>query len=82
MKTKRIIEGLNNNQKFRAIINGVYIGDCMVKDLTGNRFLHQGQRIAVWYALEQIGKAHSLGSQMVNSFATHRDGIDIQVDLL
>ena len=33
MRTKVIIDGLNNTQKFRAVINGVFIGDCQVKDL-------------------------------------------------
>jgi hypothetical protein len=54
----------------------------MVKDLNTNRFPHRAQRVTVWYALEQIAKSHRQGSKMVNSFGTHRDGIDIQVDLL
>ena len=41
MRTKIIIEGLRNTQKFRAIINGVVIGDCQVKDILGSRFGHR-----------------------------------------
>ena len=48
MRTKQIIMGLNNTQRFRAVINGVVIGDCQVKDLNGIRFQQREQRIAVW----------------------------------
>ena len=51
MNTKIIIDGLKNSQKFRAIINGVVIGDCQVKDLVGSRFGQREQRLAVWDAL-------------------------------
>lgn len=82
MRTKVIIEGLNNSQKFRAIINGVFIGDCQVKDLMGNRFLHQAQRVAVWNALMDVAMRRRHGLNMTGFATRTKDGIDIQVDLV
>jgi hypothetical protein len=92
MRTKRIIEGLKNSQKFRAVINGVIIGDCQVKDLVGNRFQQRDQRIAVWQALEMIASSHRVGSTMVDSYGrsfeiydstfNNKTVIDVQVNLL
>jgi UDP-N-acetyl-D-mannosaminuronic acid transferase (WecB/TagA/CpsF family) len=81
MRTKQIIMGLNNTQKFRAIINGVFIGDCQVKDLTGNRFPHQVQRVAVWEALMEVARSRRVGANQIG-FAGNRQGIDVQVDLV
>lgn len=81
MRTKVIIEGLNNSQKFRAIINGVFIGDCQVKDLMGNRFPHVAQRVAVWDALMEIARARRCGANQIG-FAGNRRGFDVQVDLV
>lgn len=81
MRTKVIIDGLNNTQKFRAIINGVIIGDCQVKDLLGNRFPQREQRVAVWDALMYLARDRRLGKN-VSGFGTNRNGIDIQVDLV
>lgn len=81
MRTKVIIDGLKNTQKFRAIINGVYIGDCMVKDLTTNRFPHQVQRVAVWEALMEVARARRVGANQIG-FAGVRQGVEIQVDLV
>jgi len=81
MRTKVIIDGLNNTQKFRAIINGVFIGDCQVKDLLGNRFPQREQRVAVWDALMYLARDRRLGRN-VSGFGTNRDGVDVQVDLV
>ena len=81
MRTKVIIEGLNNSQKFRAVINGVMIGDCQVKDLVGNRFPQTQQRVAVWEALMEIARARRFGANQVG-FAGNRRGFDVQVDLV
>ena len=81
MRTKVIIDGLNNTQKFRAIINGVFIGDCQVKDLLGNRFPQREQRVAVWDALMYLARDRRLGRN-VTGFGTNRDGVDVQVDLV
>ena len=82
MNTKIIIDGLKNSQKFRAIINGVMIGDCQVKDLMGSRFPQREQRVAVWNALMQIGMRKRHGLEIINGFGTNANGIDIQVDLV
>ena len=81
MRTKVIIEGLNNTQKFRAVINQIMVGDCQVKDLMGNRFPHQAQRIAVWEALEEVARARRHGVDLTG-FAGQRRGFDVQVDLV
>jgi hypothetical protein len=81
MRTKVIIDGLNNTQKFRAIINGVIVGDCQVKDLMGNRFGQTEQRVAVWDALLDIAMRRRHGLQ-VTGFATRRGNVEIQVDLV
>ena len=80
MNTKIVIDGLKNSQKFRAIINGVFIGDCQVKDLMGNRFPHREQRVAVWDALAKIAMSKRHGTPIQGYAGTIRD-IDIQVDL-
>ena len=82
MRTKIIIEGLRNTQKFRAIINGVFIGDCQVKDLMASRFPHQEQRVAVWNALCMIAMSKRIGKP-ITGFSQHtNNGVDIQVDLV
>ena len=81
MNTKIVIDGLKNSQKFRAIINGVFIGDCQVKDLMGNRFPQREQRMVVWDALMQVAMRRRIGMNMVGYAGTIR-GIDIQVDLV
>jgi hypothetical protein len=82
MRTKVIIDGLNNTQKFRAVINGVIIGDCQVKDLVGNRFGQREQRVAVWDALAQIAMRRRVGTTLINGYGTNRDGVDVQIDLI
>lgn len=82
MRTKVIIDGLKNTQKFRAVINGVIIGDCQVKDLLGSRFGQREQRVAVWDALMQIAIRHRTGLTLMNGYGTNKNGIDIQVDLV
>ena len=82
MNTKIIIDGLKNSQKFRAIINGVVIGDCQVKDLLGNRFMQREQRIAVWNALMKIGTSRRINLGCCTGFSGRDQGVDIQVDLI
>jgi hypothetical protein len=82
MRTKVIIDGLKNTQKFRAIINGVVIGDNQVKDLLGGRFQQREQRVAVWNALQQIAVRQRTGLKLMTGYGTNKDGIDIQVDLV
>lgn len=81
MRTKVIIDGLKNTQKFRAVINEVFIGDCQVKDLLGSRFPHQVQRVAVWEALMEVARARRCGANQIG-YAGTRQGIQVQVDLV
>ena len=82
MNTKILIDGLKNSQKFRAIINGVFIGDCQVKDLMGNRFPQREQRVAVWNALYVVAMAIRHGKPTTGFATRTNDGVDIQVDLV
>ena len=81
MRTKVIIDGLKNTQKFRAILNGIIIGDCQVKDLIGNRFQQREQRNAVWDALLDIAMRRRHGLNMTG-FGGNKRGYDVQVDLV
>jgi hypothetical protein len=82
MRTKQIITGFNNSQRFRAIINGVIIGDNEVKDLVGNRFPDTTQRVAVWEALIEIAITRRVGKPSIQGISKEIRGYDIQVDLL
>jgi hypothetical protein len=82
MNTKILIDGLKNSQKFRAVINGVFIGDCQVKDLMGSRFPQREQRVAVWNSLMEIAMRKRHGLKMTGFATTTKDGIEIQVDLV
>jgi hypothetical protein len=82
MRTKVIIDGLNNTQKFRAIINGVFVGDCQVKDLMGSRFPQQEQRVAVWNALCMIAMSKRIGKPTTGFATRTNNDVDIQVDLV
>jgi hypothetical protein len=81
MRTKVLIEGLKNTQKFRAVINGIIVGDCQVKDLMGNRFSQVDQRVAVWESLMDIAMRRRHGVNMTG-FAGNKRGYDVQVDLV
>ena len=82
MRTKQIIEGFKNSQKFRAVINGVIIGDCQVKDVLGNRFQNTTQRIAVWEALIELSCSIRHRDPNTQSFGATLRGVDVQVDLV
>lgn len=83
MRTKQIIFGLNNTQKFRAIVNGV--GFIMnVKDLE-SKFVFTSQRVAVWMALETCARENITG--FGRSYTSYDDKmnpitVDVQVDLI
>ncbi len=83
MRTKQIIWGLNNTQKFRAIVNGVgFIMD--VKDLQ-NKFVFTSQRVAVWMALEACARENITG--FGKTYTSYDDKmnvtkVDVQVNLI
>jgi hypothetical protein len=82
MRTKQIITGFNNSQKFRAIINGVIVGDNKVQDLINNRFPDTTQRVAVWEALIEIAINRRVGKPSIQGISKNIRGYDIQVDLV
>lgn len=82
MRTKQIIEGFKNSQKFRVVMNGIIIGDCQVKDLLGNRFQNTTQRIAVWEALIELSATMRFRNPNAQSFGANLRGYDVQVDLV
>ena len=82
MRTKQIIDGFKNSQKFRAVINGIIIGDCQVKDLVGNRFQQQDQRIAVWEALIELSATMRFRNPNARGYGANLRGYDVQVDLI
>lgn len=83
MRTKQIIWGLNNTQKFRAIVNGV--GFIMkVKDLE-DKFVFTTQRVAVWNALETCARENIMGFATTSTQYNHkmeRIQVEVQVDLI
>ncbi len=81
MRQKRIIAGLNNNQRIRVIVNGVGFFTT-VKGMTEMCFTDQ--RVAVWTALERIARegTRSLASRTaVYDNHMQKTNIDFQVDL-
>ena len=82
MRTKVIIEGFKNTQKFRTVINGIIIGDCQVKDLMGNRFQNVKQRCAVWDALLELSLIRRTYNPNTKGFGAVFRNYDVQVDLV
>jgi hypothetical protein len=82
MRQKRIVEGLNNNQKVRVIVNGVGFYTT-VKGATEMCFTNQ--RVAVWQALEKLGRDKITGfagrTRLYDEKMNTVD-IDFQVDLV
>lgn len=82
MRSKRIIEGLNNSQKIRVIVNGVGFYTT-VQGMTEMCFTNQ--RVAVWQALEHIAREKLQGFASRSSYydeKMERVSIDFQVDLV
>lgn len=82
MRQKRIIQGLNNNQKIRVIVNGVGFYTT-VRGATEMCFTDQ--RAAVWTALEHIAREKILGwasRTAVYDDRMQKTYIDFQVDLI
>jgi len=82
MRRKQIIHGLNNSQRIRVIVNGVGF-NTTVQDAVEMPF--SDQRVAVWNALEVIGreKIQGFGGQTkVYDGKMKVINIDFQVNLL
>jgi hypothetical protein len=82
MRTKRLIYGLDNNQKIRFIVNGFSMF-CRVKDI--ENIASTEYRTAVWIAAERIGNenwlAQRYGKPGITGYGSNIDGVDVQVDL-
>jgi hypothetical protein len=81
MRTKQVIQGLNNSQKIRVIINGVGF-HTTVMGMT--EMLFTDQRVAVWNALDQIAREGVRGVASRTWFYNdkmEKSSVDYQVDL-
>ena len=82
MRSRRMIDGLNNSQKIRVIVNGVGFYTT-VEGMTQMCFTDQ--RVAVWTALERIAREGIKGFASRTSFydsKMKKTSIDFQVDLV
>lgn len=82
MRQKRIVEGLNNSQKIRVIVNGVGFYTT-VMGMTQMCFTEQ--RVAVWHALERIAREKIMGfAGRTSAYDSKmkKTEIDFQVDLI
>ena len=82
MRQKRIIEGLNNSQKIRVIVNGVGFYTTI---LGMTQMCFTDQRVAVWTALERIAREQIkgfAGRTAVYNDKMQKTEIDYQVDLV
>jgi len=84
MKTKQIIPGVNNHQRFRVILNGVGFFTT-VKEMTNMPFTEQ--RVAVWLAIERMKNGHpnSTGFSTTHRFydaQMQSKEYQVQVDLV
>ena len=81
MRTKQVIQGLNNSQKIRVIINGVGFHTTV---LGMTEMLFTEQRVAVWNALDQIAreKVQGVGSRSwFYNDKMEKSSVDYQVNL-
>lgn len=76
MRTKQLYPGINNSQKIRVILNGVGIYTTVME--AQGIFLNTDHRVAVDVALVEIAQQKG----KILGYASRRNGIDFQVDLL
>ena len=90
MRTKTIVEGLKNSQKFRVIFKGDGsendIGMYMTIQQMTEQFATVNARVLCWDALLQLGRmrvfAQKDGNCIPTGLGTTIRGTQIQVDLL
>lgn len=81
MRTKTIIDGFKNSQKFRVTINGVMLNGITPKDLMDCRFGLTEQRVAVWDAIGSLAAMRRVETiKPIGLTGTWR-GVNIQVDM-
>jgi hypothetical protein len=84
MKMKQIIPGVNNNQRFRVILNGVGFYTT-VKEMTNMPFTEQ--RVAVWLAIERMKNGHPNSTGFATTHRVYDEKMQVkeyqvQVDLV
>lgn len=80
MRTKTIIDGFKNSQKFRVTLNGI-IMFTTVKDMAFNLFGQTEQRVAVWDAMMALARQKRAEPAAVGLAGNWR-GYSVQIDLL
>lgn len=82
MRTKTIIDGFKNSQKFRVIMNGVMLNNITPKDLMDTRFGLTNQRVALWDAIQSLASMRRVEViKPIGLTGTWRE-VNIQVDML
>jgi len=82
MRTKTIIDGFKNSQKFRVIMNGVMLNNITPKDLIDTRFGLTNQRVALWDAIQSLASMRRIEViKPIGLTGTWRE-VNIQVDML
>lgn len=81
MRTKTIIDGFRNSQKFRVIINGIIVYTT-VKEMAFDLFGQTDQRVAVWEAMLKLARMRRVEKiAPVGLACTVRD-YAVQVDMV
>ena len=81
MRTKVIIDGFKNSQKFRVILNGIVIYTT-VKDMAFNLFGQTDQRVAVWNAMMKLAMMRRVEKIAPVGLGCDMNGFQVQVDMV
>ena len=89
MRTRTIIEGFKNSQKFRFILtaqSGEDVGMVITVKQMSDNFATRDARVAIWIALEKLSFQRSMaqrrGETLPTSLVTDAQGFrQVQVDL-
>jgi hypothetical protein len=80
MRTKQIIQGLNNSQRIRVILNGVGFVTTVQE---ANNMPFVSQNTAVYVALNRMDKSTGIATTVtVYNHKMEREQFDVQVDLV
>lgn len=81
MRTKTIIDGFRNSQKFRVAINGILL-HTTIKDMAEDQFVVTEQRVAVWDAIMRLAMERRTTGIAITGFMGDFRGFQVQVDLV
>lgn len=81
MRTKTIIDGFKNSQKFRVVINGIILFTT-VKEMAFDMFGQTDQRVAVWEAMMKLAMMRRIEKIQPVGLACDVRGYQVQVDLI